>query len=91
MRKSDRWTDALASPTLHEAHVRLGKLAPPPNAAPEDRIAYHERCRDVYSKVSKVDAAHKHEATAWATCELNSATRIRNALKAEQEGAGDVA
>ncbi|MBB5800401.1 hypothetical protein F4560_000169 [Saccharothrix ecbatanensis] len=55
--------------TLAGAKSALSRLAPPPDASPDQRRAFHEYAGGVYRRVAETDQDHHYEAMAYAYVE----------------------
>jgi hypothetical protein len=55
--------------TLAGAKSALSRLAPPPDASPDQRRAFHEYAAGVYRRVAETDHDHHYEAMAYAYVE----------------------
>lgn len=69
-----------APSTLDEAHDALWRERPARDAAPLVWVAFHRRSAEVYSRVSKVDLRHQHEATQFAGMAIRRAREIEDRL-----------
>ncbi|MGB3441940.1 MAG: AMED_5909 family protein [Actinophytocola sp.] len=74
---------AVVPSSLFEAHEVLRRQRPSRDAAPEDWIAFHRRCSEVYTATAKVDIRHRHEAMQYAAIEIRRAREIDPAVDSD--------
>ena len=73
--------------TLAQAHELLWQQRPAKDADPLMWVDFHRHSADVYSRVSAVDARHRHEALVCAGLEIRKAREIEHRLNPEVDDA----